>query len=61
MLQVFYLDVVKVDLDIAYTYMLRAYVSSVSNVSYVYCKCFIWMLHMFAMIFKCCKTFLQVF
>jgi hypothetical protein len=40
----FYLDVEKVDLNVAYIYMLH---------SYVCCKCFIWMLHMFAMIFKC--------
>jgi hypothetical protein len=33
MLQVFYLDVAKVDLDVAYKCMLRAYVSSVSYVS----------------------------
>ena len=51
MLQVFYLDVAKVDLDV--TCMLKAYVSSVSGVSYVCCKCFIWMLHIFAMVFKC--------
>jgi Ni,Fe-hydrogenase I cytochrome b subunit len=40
MLQVFYLDVVKVDVDmhVAYKYMLQAYVS---GVSYVCCKCFI--------------------
>jgi hypothetical protein len=34
-LQVFYLDVAKVDLDVAYTCMLLAYVSSVLGVSYV--------------------------
>jgi hypothetical protein len=50
MLQVFYLDV-------AYTCMLLAYVSSVSGVSYVCCKCFIWMLHMFATVFKCFQSF----
>jgi hypothetical protein len=48
---VFYLDVSKVDLDVAYICMLQAYVSSVSGVSYVCCKCFIRMLHMFAMLF----------
>jgi hypothetical protein len=42
----------QVDLDVAYKCMLRAYVSSVSDVSYVCCKCFIWILHMFAMVFK---------
>jgi hypothetical protein len=47
MLQVFHLDVAKVDLDITYTCMLQIYISSVSAVLYVCCKCFIWMLHMF--------------
>jgi hypothetical protein len=53
-LQVFCLDVVKVDLDVAYTCMLHAYFSSVFRCfhAYVY-KCFIWMLHMFAIVFKC--------
>ena len=46
----FYLDVAKVDMDVAYTCMLQAYISSVS---YVCCKCLIWMLHTFAMAFKC--------
>ena len=53
----FYLDVAKVDLDVAYTYMLQAYVSSVSGVLYVCCKCFFWMLHMLAIVFKCFQTF----
>jgi hypothetical protein len=35
MLRVFYLDVVKVDKDVAYTCMLQAYVSSILGVSYV--------------------------
>jgi hypothetical protein len=35
MLQVFYLNVAKVDLDVAYTSMLQTYVSSVLGVSYV--------------------------
>jgi hypothetical protein len=54
MLQVFNLDVAKVYLNVAYTCMLRAYVFKCSQVfhTYVY-KCFIWMLHMFAMVFKC--------
>jgi hypothetical protein len=60
-LQVFHLDVAKVDLDVAYTCMLQAYVSSVSGVSYTCCKCFIRMLHMFAMTFKCFPGVLQVF
>jgi hypothetical protein len=41
MLQVFHLNVAKVDLDVAYTCMLQAYISSVSDVLYVCCKCFI--------------------
>jgi hypothetical protein len=40
----FQMYVARVDIDVAYTCMLQAYVSSVS---YVCCKCFIWMLHMF--------------
>ena len=53
MLQVFCLDVAKVDLDVAYTCMLQAYVSKCFHVFYTYvCKCFIWMLHMFAIVFK---------
>jgi hypothetical protein len=55
MLQVFSLNVAKVDLDITYTCMLQAYVS----------KCFIWILHMFAMFFrhfhKCFIRLFQVF
>jgi hypothetical protein len=39
MLQVFHLDVAKVDLDVTYTCMLQVYVSSVSVVLYVCCKC----------------------
>jgi hypothetical protein len=62
---VFYLNVAKVDLDVAYTCILQAYVSSVSGVSYVCCKCFIWMLHIFAMathMFSWCfRRMLQVF
>ena len=55
MLQVFCLDVAKVDLDVACICMLQAYVLSVS---YVCLQVFIWMFHMFTMIFKC---FLGVF
>ena len=52
MLQVFCLDVAKVDLDVAYTCMLQA-LFQVFWVFHTYvCKCFIWMLHMFAMVFK---------
>jgi hypothetical protein len=35
-------------MDVAYTCIF-----SVLDVSYVYCKCFIWILHRLAMIFKC--------
>jgi hypothetical protein len=53
-LQVFYLDVVKLDLDVAYTCLLQAYVFKCFQVFHAYvCKCFISMLHMFAMVFKC--------
>jgi hypothetical protein len=55
MLQVFHLDVAKVDLDIAYACMLQTYVSNISGVSYVCCKCFIWMLHMF------CNSYIHFF
>jgi hypothetical protein len=63
MLQLFHLDVAKVDvnLHVAYTYMLQAYVSSVSGVSYVCSRCFILMLYIFAMVFKCFPCVLQVF
>jgi hypothetical protein len=44
MFQVFHLNVAKVDMDVAYTCMLQKYVSSVS---YVCCKCFIRILHVF--------------
>jgi hypothetical protein len=45
-LQVFFLDVAKIDLDVAYICMLQVFHT------YVY-KCFIWMLLMFVMVFKC--------
>jgi hypothetical protein len=48
-LQLSYLDVAKVDLDVAYISMLQAYVLSVSGALYVCCKCFMWTLHIFAM------------
>jgi hypothetical protein len=47
--------------SVSYTCMLQAYVSSVLGVSYICCKCFIWMLQMFAMVFKCFHVFSQVF
>jgi hypothetical protein len=52
-LQVFYLDVAKVDLDVAYTCILQAYVSSVLGISDVCCKCFIWMLQVFPLDVAC--------
>jgi hypothetical protein len=49
MLQVFYINVAKVDRDVAhvamcYTCMFQVYVPNASSVSDVCCKCFIWML-----------------
>jgi hypothetical protein len=41
MLQVFYIDVARVDRDVAHTCMLQAYDLSVSDVSIICCKCFI--------------------
>jgi hypothetical protein len=61
---VFNVDVAKVDLDAANTCMLQGYVSSVLVVSYVRCKCFIWILYMFAMathVFLSIFSALQVF
>jgi hypothetical protein len=59
MLQVFYLDVTKVDQDVAYTCMLQTYVFKCFQVFLTYvCKCVIWMLHMFGMVLKC---FFRVF
>jgi hypothetical protein len=60
---VLYINVAKVDLDVAYTYMRQAYVSSVS---YICWKFFIWMLHMFAMFSSIfldvfCKCFRRLF
>jgi hypothetical protein len=51
MLQVFYLDVTKVDLDFAKHACCKPMFASV----------FIWMLHMFAMVFKYFQMFSQVF
>jgi hypothetical protein len=50
MLQVFCLDVAKVDVDVAHTCMLQAYVS---GVSYVCLQVFHLDIDMFAMVFKC--------
>jgi hypothetical protein len=43
------------DLDVAYKCMLQQHVSSVLGVSYICCKCFIWMLHMF------CNGYTRIF
>jgi hypothetical protein len=51
----FHLDVAKVDLDVVYTCMLQQHVSSVLGVSYICCKYFIWMLHMF------CNGYTRIF
>jgi hypothetical protein len=51
MLQLFYLVVAKVDLDVAYTCMLQAYVSSVFRCFIRMFACVL-MLHMFAMLLK---------
>ena len=46
MVQVFYLDVAKIDLNVAYACMLQAYVFKCFQVFYTYVyKCFIWMLY----------------
>jgi len=70
----FYVDVAKVDRDVAYIAMaihsmLQASVPNVSAVSDVCCTCFIWVLHMFhtyvaSVSSGCCIDFtymLQVF
>jgi hypothetical protein len=47
MLQMFHLDVAKIDLILhvccGYTHMFQAHFYSVSHVSDICCKCFIWM------------------
>jgi hypothetical protein len=53
MLQVLYLDVVKVDLDVAYTCMLQTYVSSVLGISYVCLQVFYLDVAYVSMVFKC--------
>jgi hypothetical protein len=59
MLQVFYINVVKVDRDVAHVAMMFLSVcpKCFSSVLDVCCKCFIWMLHIHA----CCKHIFQVF
>jgi hypothetical protein len=42
MLQMFHRDVLKVDLGVHMLQWLYTYISSVSSVSDIYCKCFIW-------------------
>jgi hypothetical protein len=54
MLKVFHLDV-------AYTCMLQAYISSVSDVLYVCYKCFTWMLYIFCNGYKCVFLVLQMY
>jgi hypothetical protein len=66
-IQVFYLDVTYVVIAI-YILMLQAYVSSISGVSDVCFKCFIWMLqkyiwilhnmHVASVCFKCFRYFI---
>jgi hypothetical protein len=70
MFQVYVLNVLSV-----FRRMLQVFYLDVAYISHICCKCFIWMLHMFAMVFKCfasvsdvcCKSFnyfermLQVF
>jgi hypothetical protein len=57
----FHLSVAKVDLEVAIHASCKGIFLSISGVSYVCCKCFIWMLHMFRIVFKCFQEFLQVF
>ena len=58
----FYLNVSKVDLDVAYTYMLQVYIFKCFQIFHTYVwKYFILMLHMFAMVFKYFYAFSQVF
>jgi hypothetical protein len=69
MLQLFCLDVVKVDLDVAYTYMLQAYVLSVyrcfihmfASVSSGWCICLQWFSNVFRHFRKCFRRLFQVF
>jgi uncharacterized membrane protein len=65
MFQVFYLDVTKVNLGVAYTCMLQEYVLSVSDVSYICCKCssecFYMVCYGYDVFCKCFRHMLQVF
>jgi hypothetical protein len=63
---VFHMDVAKVDSDVSYVamaiYMLQASVQNVSSVSNVCCRwCFIWMLHVSHIFYKCVFQMLQLF
>ena len=63
MLQVFYLDIAKVDADVAYTCMLQAYVSSVSYVCLqVFHQDVVYVCNGFQMFFRrFCKWFRRLF
>jgi hypothetical protein len=66
MLQVFHVDVVKVDRDVAvccngYTFLLQASVPNVSAVSDGCCTCFILVLHIFPDVAYVFTHMLQVF
>jgi hypothetical protein len=71
-LQVFYMNVTKVDRDVVfvgmvYTCMLQAFIPDVSSVFQTYVSSvFIWMLHMFhiyvaSVLFRCCECFAMGF
>jgi hypothetical protein len=58
MFHVFYTDVAKVDQDAAYIAKVlhvccMCFYFDVTYISHICCKYFIWMLRMFAMVFKC--------
>jgi hypothetical protein len=62
MLQLLYMDGVKVDRDVARVVRamhvcFQVYVLNILSIPEVHCKCFIWMLHMHS----CCKHMFQVF
>jgi hypothetical protein len=57
----FQIYVAKVDLDVSYTCMLQAYVFKYFQMFHTYvCKCFIWMLNVFAMVFNYFRRFSSV-
>ena len=43
------------------TYVISMFILDVAYVSHICCKCFTWMSHMLAMVFKCFLDVLQVF